>query len=292
MNDADARDPMDPFERELADSLRRRADGVPAAPLGYTDVQRRIVRRRRRTATMAAAAVTLPAVIGLGFLAGRNTGGERIAADDVAILGETTVPAPSTTFPTMATTTIVGAVMPAGATFRCQGPPIVDDEVWQYFAYCEYVQSDPAYDPSLVPQTTTVSPPAEPFPTTTTFPTSMTFPAVTTSLVPSTGSSTIDPAVLVEQVLVIDASGGAASMTEVATLLGATPRYAMVATRTFDETMVMPVGADVTAAFALLERFGVGGFDTWSPDLVAGAVPDGVTVVLVIGTSGPLPWRP
>jgi hypothetical protein len=83
-----------------------------------------------------------------------------------------------------------------------------------------------------------------------------------------------------------------ASMTEVATLLGVTPRYAMVGTRTFDETMVMPLGADVTAAFMLLERFGVGGFDTWSPDLVAGAVPEGVTVVLVIGTSGPLPWSP
>jgi hypothetical protein len=81
-------------------------------------------------------------------------------------------------------------------------------------------------------------------------------------------------------------------MTEVATLLGVTPRYAMVATRTFDETMVMPLGADVTAAFGLLERFGVGGFDTWTPDLVAEQVPDGVTVVLVIGTSGPLPWSP
>lgn len=290
MNDADAPDPMDSFERELADSLRRRADGVPAAPLGYTDVQRRIVHRRRRTATMAAAAVTLPAVIGLGFLAGRSTGDERIASDGAVMFGGTTVPVPTTSFPTMiATTTIVGAVMPVGATFRCQGPPVATDEVWQYFAYCEYAQPepvyDPAYDPGLVPQTTTIPLPVEPFPTTTTF------PAVTTSLAPPPGS-TIDPAVLTEQVLVVDASGGGASMTEVAALLGVTPRYAMVGTRTFDETMVMPLGADVTAAFALLDRFGVGGFDTWTPDLVAGAVPDGVAVVLVIGTSGPLPWSP
>ncbi|MCX6519517.1 MAG: hypothetical protein NTZ21_02490 [Actinobacteria bacterium] len=290
MNDADAPEPMDSFERELADSLRRRADGVPAAPLGYTDVQRRIVHRRRRTATMAAAAVTLPAVIGLGFLAGRNTGDERIASDAV-MFGDTTLPVPSTSLPMlMPTTTIDGAVMPAGATFRCQGPPIASDEVWQYFGYCEYAASpvyDPAYDPGLVPQTTTIPLSGGPFPTTTT-----TSPATTTTLVPMAPGSTIDPAVLAEQVLVVDASGGVASMTEVATLLGVTPRYAVVATRTFDETTVMPLGADVTAAFELLERFGVGGFDTWTPDLVATAVPEGVTVVLVIGTSGPLPWSP
>ena len=214
MNDADAPDPMDSFERELADSLRRRADGVPAAPLGYTDVQRRIVHRRRRTATMAAAAVTLPAVIGLGFLAGRNTGDERIASDAV-MFGETTlpVPVPSTTIPAVTTTAITDAVMPAGATFRCQGPPIATDEVWQYFGYCEYTY-DPAYDPGLVPQTT-IAWPAEPFPTTTT----TTIPPTTTLLSP-TGGSTIDPAALADQVLVVDASGGVASMTEVAALLG------------------------------------------------------------------------
>ena len=50
--------------------------------------------------------------------------------------------------------------------------------------------------------------------------------------------------------------------------------------------------ADVTAASALLERFGVGGFDTWAPDLVTAAVPAGVTAVLVVGANGPLPWRP
>jgi len=276
VNDADARDPMDSFVRELADSLRRRADGVPAAPLGYTDVQRRIVQRRRRTATMAAAAVTLPAVIGLGFLAGRTTGDSGTATDRV-VFGETTVPVPSTSSPAMlsTTTTITGAVMPAGATFRCQGPPIATDEVWQYFGYCEYAY-DPSYDPGLVPQTTIAAPTIDPFPTTTTYPT----------------GSTIDPAVLADQVLVLDASGGVASMTEVAALLGVAPRYAMVGTRTVEETMVMPLGADVTAAFELLERFGVGGFDTWTPDLAATAVPEGVTVVLVVGTSGPLPWRP
>ncbi len=284
MNDADARDPMDSFERELADSLRRRADGVPAAPLGYTDVQRRIVHRRRRTATMAAAAVTLPAVIGLGFLAGRNTGEERIASD-APPLGETTFP-PFTTFGVVpTTTTIVGELMPAGSTFRCQGPPIAADDVWQYYGYCEYVLSETTYDPGLVPQTTTSVPFVEPLMTTT-------IPPTTTTVEAGNADGAIDLATLAEQVLVVDASGGVASMTEVAALLGVTPRFATVATRTVDETMVMPLGADVTAAFALLERFDVGGFDTWTPDLVASAVPEGVTVVLVIGTSGPLPWRP
>ena len=291
MNDADAPDPMDSFERALADSLRRRADGVPAAPLGYTDVQRRIVHRRRRTATMAAAAVTLPAVIGLGFLAGRSTGDERIATDGVAMFGETTVPvATTTTFAGVmpaTTTTIVGEFMPSGAMYRCQGPPIAVDDVWQYFGSCEYVQPASEYDPGLVPPTTTGALSTEQFQTTT-------LPPTTTIVEPTIAGSgsSIDPAVPAEQVLVVDASGGVASMTEVATLLGVTPRYAMVATRTFDETMVMPLGADVTAAFGLLERFGVGGFDTWTPDLVAEQVPDGVTVVLVIGTSGPLPWSP
>ncbi len=283
MNDRDEREPMDSFERELTDSLRRRADGVPGAPLGYTDVQRRIVHRRRRTATIAAAAVTLPAVVGLGFLAGRSTDDDgRIAAAGAAVFPETTLAMSTTTRPVDApTTTIVGDVMPAGSTFRCQGPPLATDEVWQYFGYCEYVQPETAYDPGLVPQTTTLSPPILPFPTTT-------FPPTTTPQV----SVTIDPATLAAQVLVVDASGGGASMTEVASLLGVTPRFAMVATRSVDETLVMPLGADVTAAFSLLERFGVGGFDTWTPDLVAGVVPDGVTVVLVVGTNGPWGWTP
>ncbi len=283
MNDRDERDPMDSFERELTDSLRRRADGVPGAPLGYTDVQRRIVRRRRRTATIAAVAVTLPAVVGLGFLAGRSTDDDgRIAAAVAADFAETTLAMSTTTRPLDApTTTIVGDVMPGGSTFRCQGPPVAADEVWQYFGSCEYVQPEATYDPGLVPQTTTASPAIPPPPATTLPPTTALEVRVT-----------VDPAALAVQVLVVDASGGVASMSEVASQLGVTPRFAMVATRSVDDTMVMPLGVDVTAAFALLERFGVGGFDTWTPDLVTGAVPDGVTAVLVVGTDGPLRWRP
>ncbi len=280
MNDRDGRDPMDSFERELTDSLRRRADRMPGAPLGFTDVQRRIVQRRRRTATVAAAAVTLPAVVGLGFLAGRSTDDNGITSAEVSAFVGTTVPAAALPFDA-ATTTVLGEFIPAGSTFRCQGPPVAADDVWQYFGYCEHLQPETTYDPGLIPQTTTSSPAV--LPPTTTILAPMTTPQVSVG---------IDPAALAAEVLVVDASGGVASMSEVASLLGVTPRFAMVATRSVDETMVMPLGADVTAAFALLERFGVGGFDTWAPDLVTGVVPDGVTAVLAVGTDGPLPWRP
>jgi hypothetical protein len=120
-------------------------------------------------------------------------------------------------------------------------------------------------------------------PTTTQVAPMTTLPPATTTTAPL-----VDPAVLAERVFVVDASGGDASMTEVVSLLGATPKHAAVATRAVDETRVMPIGGDATAAFVLLERFGVGGFDTWTPDLVATPVPEGVTVVLVIGRFGPL----
>lgn len=280
MNEFGPRDPMDPFEREIVDSLRRRADEVPATPLGYTDVQRRIVQRRRRTATMATAAVTLPAVVGLGYLAGRREAGD----SDLAFAPITTVFGAATT--SVPVTTVPSGGVPFGASYRCQGELGGDGE-FRYFTYCEYVEGvgvATTVDLGFVPQTTTTLPP-----TTTTLPMVTTSPPTTTIV----GDATpVDPAVLADQVLVLDASGGVASMTEVASILGVTPRYAAVATRTVDETLVMPLGADVTVAYELLARFGVGGFDTWTPDLVATPVPESVAVVLVIGTNGPTPWTP
>ncbi len=270
MNDFDA------FDDAVEEALRRRAGEVPSSPLGYTDVQRRMVQRRRRTATFVTAAVTLPAVVGLGYLAGRR---DTAGAPAGAFPGTSFDGGTITTQPlTVPTTTIVGEYMPAGSIFRCQGSPVAQDDVWQYFGYCEYVPPAEPIDPSTVFPTTTVL--EQVFPTTT-------WPPVTTTVV-----AQLDPAALADQVLVVDASGGVASMTAVASLLGTVPRYAVVAGRTVDETMVMPLGTEVGAAYELLQRFGVGGFDTWTPDLIATEVPAGVTVALVIGTSGPLAWTP
>jgi hypothetical protein len=267
---------FDAFDDAVEEALRRRAGEVPSSPLGYTDVQRRMVQRRRRTATFVTAAVTLPAVVGLGYLAGRR---DTAGAPAGAFPGTSFDGGTITTQPlTVPTTTIVGEYMPAGSIFRCQGSPVAQDDVWQYFGYCEYVPPAEPIDPSTVFPTTTVL--EQVFPTTT-------WPPVTTTVV-----AQLDPAALADQVLVVDASGGVASMTAVASLLGTVPRYAVVAGRTVDETMVMPLGTEVGAAYELLQRFGVGGFDTWTPDLIATEVPAGVTVALVIGTSGPLAWTP
>lgn len=58
-----------------------------------------------------------------------------------------------------------------------------------------------------------------------------------------------------------------------------------LATRTFDETMLMPVGGATPWTFAVAKLAGVGGFDGWTPGLLDGELPEGVTAVLVVGTS-------
>jgi hypothetical protein len=284
VNESGTRDPMDPFEREIADSLRRRADEVPATPLGYTDVQRRILQRRRRTATWATAAITLPAVVGLGYLAGRRgADGEQLASGG-SITGVTT------TLPAVTTTTWAGiaTTSPAefGPAYRCQAS-LGADGTWEYFALCEYLEvaGVPTTSVDLVPGALATT-------TTSIWPLTTTVPPATTLPPTSVPAPTIDAATLAAQVLVLDASGGRTPITDVAARLGASPRYATVASRMVEETLVMPLGADVAAAYALLERFGVGGFDTWTPDLVATPVPEGVTVVLVIGLQGLAPSPP
>lgn len=54
-------------------------------------------------------------------------------------------------------------------------------------------------------------------------------------------------------------------------------------TRTVEDTMLMPIGDSSAWTFAVAELAGVGGFDTWSPDLVDDALPDDVSAALVIG---------
>lgn len=136
----------DDLDRTIAEGLRRRADAMPASPLGFGDVQHRIARTRQRTATFAAAAVMVPAVAGLAYLVGHR--------EDRPL----SVGAPPMTTVEPTTTTAPGP-FPYG--YRCQSLQS-QDETWTYYAYCEPVT------PDGVPMTTTfVTMPPE-FATTTT----------------------------------------------------------------------------------------------------------------------------
>lgn len=136
----------DDLDRTIAEGLRRRADSMPMMPLGMGDVQRRITRRRQRTATLAAAAVMVPAVVGLGFLAGRRGDAQQAVGAP-----------PETTILMATSTTMQPSAGPA--SYRCQGE-VADDGVFTYYQYCEYI------DPAAPPMTTTFV--TIPQPTTTT----------------------------------------------------------------------------------------------------------------------------
>jgi hypothetical protein len=224
------------LDRVIEDSLRRRAAALPAVPKGYGDVNRRIVRRRRRSASMATAAVTMPALGAIGWAVTRpepTPTATGFSAEGFDPAFQTT-----TTSPAMA--------------YRCMGQ-FSNDGVWSYFEYCE-----PAYgvDTTLVPPT---------------------FPLQTTT-------SVYDMASIVDRVLFVDGSNGLDFRNDLTARLGVTPRYELPATRSVERTMVMPTGADADVGYTMLSILGVGGFDSWTPDLIGGAVPDGVSVVVVIGT--------
>ncbi len=102
-------------------------------------------------------------------------------------------------------------------------------------------------------------------------------------------SATTDPLSRVgtTAIAIVDASGrpGAAD-----TLSANLQRrgYAVVAiepsTRKFEQSMLMPIASPSDSK--LLDVLGIGGFDTWSPSLVASSLPDGVTDVVVLGADG------
>ena len=100
---------------------------------------------------------------------------------------------------------------------------------------------------------------------------------------PTTTVSAIDLTTLLDQVLFVDASGDLDMGMTLIGQLGAPPRYLVPATRTVEQTMAMPTGADVSVAYEISGRLGIGGFDTWTPDLIDGELPDGIAVVIVIG---------
>lgn len=57
----------------------------------------------------------------------------------------------------------------------------------------------------------------------------------------------------------------------------------LTSTRPLEQTMLMPIGTSTAWTFAVAELAGIGGFDTWTPDLVNAPVPDDVTAALMIG---------
>ena len=56
----------------------------------------------------------------------------------------------------------------------------------------------------------------------------------------------------------------------------------LTSTRPVEQTMLMPIGSSTAWTFAVAELGGVGGFDTWSPDLVNDPMPDDVTAALIL----------
>ena len=253
----------DDLDVRLAAALRHRAADVHLVPRGLGDVRRRVQRRRRRGATIGAAAVAVPALTGIAWAATRS-------------------PATTTTAgagPDATSTTV--AADGAAPYWRCTGP-LGSDEQGSYFEACAQL------DPRGVPVDGASTPQDPVSPTTTLLPTALTFPPMTT--VDTNGHHTI---------LVVDATGGTLgdALGPVATAEPSFPSpyriELLVADRTSPETMVMPVADDdetTTNASVVAASLGISGFDTWNPtDWTSGEVPseDDLAMVIVIGQDWP-----
>lgn len=57
-------------------------------------------------------------------------------------------------------------------------------------------------------------------------------------------------------------------------------------TQQFEQSMLMPVASASDGSRVLLDVLGLGGFDTWTPSLIASSLPDNVTDVVVLGADG------
>lgn len=97
----------------------------------------------------------------------------------------------------------------------------------------------------------------------------------------------VDPGI--GRLLVLDATAAAGGDGRVSAVVddlrgaGVDVAGVAAATATFDDTMLMPIGDSTPWTFAVAKLSGVGGFDTWTPSLLDGDVPEGVTAVLVVG---------
>lgn len=99
----------------------------------------------------------------------------------------------------------------------------------------------------------------------------------------------IDPVGSIGRLLIVDATtterGRQAVTTQARTLREAGVEVAGIAigTTATEQTMLMPIGETTPWTHAIAELTGIGGLDTWSPDITSATIPDDVTAALVIG---------
>lgn len=159
----------------------------------------------------------------------------------------TSLPTTTTSLEGVATTIEVQRVygcLPPGA-FRCSAPLGADDQGFTYYAFCE--PADGGW---------------------TAYPT-----------------TTVDPSNAVG-IVIVDSSGGlAGAADDMAGRLQGTGLgviTVMPGTRTFQRTMLMPMG-DRSGLDIVRQLTGIDGFDTWSSDLINAPLPPGTLAVVVIG---------
>lgn len=283
----DRPDPRD-IDTLLTGAFGSRHHAVGARP-SLPDVRRRARRRQRRTVGGVTVAAAVVGVGGVAALATRSPGTPSAAGGSDGSVD--CLPGPTTT------------LGPAG-------DPTVSTSV-----YLEPGASTSLFPP-IATSTTMVEPLTDsqgaPVGVDTTFPMvgeSWVGAASTTSfdvLVTATGPAVESPAPCASvstsvfwpdstttyigrvQVLVVDASGIEGAVDEVSEMLARVNGYVdfvvVPGTRIVEQTMVMPASTDQALIDEVLGAIGVGGFDTWTPDLVDRDVPlDGVAVVVVIG---------
>lgn len=254
--------PIDDLDAQLTAALERRAASVALSPRGLGDVRRRAQRRRRRVATVGAAAVSVPALAGIAWAATRPTpttpaagAPDTVSSDGYGIAATTSLPSP------------------AGVAWRCTGP-LGGDGVVSWFESCE-----PVADPAVISGG----------------------PTTTTDVVLGTPTPiTTIAAGWVGTILVVDATGeisepgsGPAFQVQQSLIARGVPYVVevRVADRTSPETMLMPVALDddtSTNASVIASLLAIDGYDTWdASNWTTGAVPADLAMVIVLGED----WR-
>ena len=120
-------------------------------------------------------------------------------------------------------------------------------------------------------------------------PTNATLPPTADTL-PPTSTQTQAPPLAAAVVAILhtpDQQTAADALTEALRARGVNVELIAESTRSFQQTRLMPVsGESNPASLALDDLIGLGGLDTWSPDLAAAPVPANVTDVIILGQDG------